>query len=274
MTSRSIFPSAGFTLIELSIVLVIIGLVMGGLLAGKDMIRSADLRKVLIDEDRYKAAINTFRTKYVALPGDFTKATSLWGSAGGTGLGSDAACNSVDTTTTTNTCNGDGDGYINYSNNGYTRNAVWENFTSWKHLSNAGLIAGSFSNAHGPNGNAEAVPGVNVPATSVSGGGFTMMHEGTPTLVGSQFYTGSYGHVFFFGLKTSAWETGSSIVSSTEAMALDQKGDDGQPATGTIRSATTAMFNGNCTTANDTTAIYNISGSSGYDCSLIFTLGF
>ncbi len=61
---------AGFTLVELSIVLVIIGLIVGGVLAGQDMIRAAEIRSTISQIEKYNTAVNTFRDKYGNIPGD------------------------------------------------------------------------------------------------------------------------------------------------------------------------------------------------------------
>ncbi|MDX1975992.1 MAG: prepilin-type N-terminal cleavage/methylation domain-containing protein [Rickettsiales bacterium] len=68
---------AGFTLIELSIVLVIIGLIIGGVLVGRDLIKGAELRAAVSQMERYDTAVNIFRNKYSGLPGDFTRAGSF-----------------------------------------------------------------------------------------------------------------------------------------------------------------------------------------------------
>jgi prepilin-type N-terminal cleavage/methylation domain-containing protein len=62
----------GFTLIELSIVLVIIGLVVGGILVGQGLINAAALRAQITQIEKYNTAANTFREKYGYLPGDIT----------------------------------------------------------------------------------------------------------------------------------------------------------------------------------------------------------
>ncbi len=69
----------GFTLVELSIVLVIIGLIIGGILAGQDMIRAAEVRATISQVEKYNTAVNTFRDKYRYIPGDInsTKAAEF-----------------------------------------------------------------------------------------------------------------------------------------------------------------------------------------------------
>src|SRR3984885_348580 len=66
----------GFTLIELSIVLVIIGLIVGGVLVGQDLIRAAQVRATVTQIEKYNSAVNTFRGKYGALPGDLNAGTA------------------------------------------------------------------------------------------------------------------------------------------------------------------------------------------------------
>ena len=70
----------GFSLVELSIVLVILGLLTGGILAGQSLIRASELRAATAEYQRYATSIQSFRDKYMALPGDMTNATRFWGS--------------------------------------------------------------------------------------------------------------------------------------------------------------------------------------------------
>jgi prepilin-type N-terminal cleavage/methylation domain-containing protein len=89
----------GFTLVELSIVLVIIGLLVGGVLVGRDLITAAEMRRIISDKDKFTAAINVFRTKYICQPGDCVNATQFFagtGNGNGNGLidpGDNGDCN-------------------------------------------------------------------------------------------------------------------------------------------------------------------------------------
>jgi prepilin-type N-terminal cleavage/methylation domain-containing protein len=60
----------GFTLIELSVVLVIVGLIVGGVLVGRDLVAASEVRSVISQIEKYQTAVNTFRGKYGYLPGD------------------------------------------------------------------------------------------------------------------------------------------------------------------------------------------------------------
>ena len=122
----------GFTLIELSIVLVIIGLIAGGVLVGQDLIRAAGVRAQISQIEKYNTAANTFRGKYDALPGDMNKtAAAQFGFVARTGILGD----------------GDGNGLIAGTNGGNAF-GTYQNSESlyfWADLSQVGLIEGSFT---------------------------------------------------------------------------------------------------------------------------------
>ena len=83
---------AGFTLVEIAIVLVIIGLLLGGILKGQEMITQAKIKNIVNDLNGMSAAIYSYQDRYRALPGDELDATTKarWGatvSFGGDGNG-------------------------------------------------------------------------------------------------------------------------------------------------------------------------------------------
>ncbi|MBI5681844.1 MAG: prepilin-type N-terminal cleavage/methylation domain-containing protein [Deltaproteobacteria bacterium] len=110
MKAARLHDKRGFTLIELAIVLVIIGLIIGAVVKGGDLIDSAKMKRVKVDVDTWMAAAYTYFDKYNALPGDDTKASARWSGA----------------------ANGNGDGYFNDGNND----------RPWDHLRRAGLVDG------------------------------------------------------------------------------------------------------------------------------------
>lgn len=67
----------GFTLVELSIVLVIIGLIIGGVLKGQELINNAQIKNVVSQSQGYRAASIAFQEKYGALAGDLPNASQL-----------------------------------------------------------------------------------------------------------------------------------------------------------------------------------------------------
>src|SRR6266581_2299408 len=75
----------GFTLVEIAIVLVIIGLLLGGILKGQEMITQAKIKNVINDFNCLTAAMNSYQDRYRSLPGDDINAAGRW--AGSFGVG-------------------------------------------------------------------------------------------------------------------------------------------------------------------------------------------
>lgn len=78
---------AGFTLVEIAIVLVIIGLLIGGVLKGQELIKNAKIKKVMKQCDEMRVAHSSYQDRYKFLPGDDTQANARWGEANGNGNG-------------------------------------------------------------------------------------------------------------------------------------------------------------------------------------------
>lgn len=260
MTNAKQKDKKGFTLIELSIVLVIVGLLVGGVLVGQDLIEAAKLRSITSDSTKYQTAINTFRLKYNALPGDMPNATAFWGAVVG-------SCTTV-AGTGTQTCNGDNDKKFDYTIS-YFSNSLHEPWRAWQHLSNAGLIEGNYTGISGICGftNNCPIPGVNAPATSFDGVNFNIFYIFYPLLT-------DWGgkpearNVFAIGNPSNnAGRWFGPAFTPSQAYSIDAKIDDGKPFTGIVTNMSTTVTNTDCATANSDdystpTADYKISYTS------------
>lgn len=261
----------GFSLVELAVVIVIVGLLIGAVTVGKSMIRSARLQSVMSDADRYVKAMRQFQEKYTALPGDLASATSFWGTdAGG------CPATPYNTVTKKATCNGDGNGTIGTPGTAATY-VEW--LRAWQHLANAGMISGSFTGAQGASGNTDTVIGLNVPDTQITGAGFSISRLSGANNSGivtgnASWYDANYGHVLLFGAKETNSFTSGAAITTMEALDIDIKMDDGRPGTGKVLSAKRGNASApNCaTTAVESTAAYDPSLSNNA-CMLVFITG-
>lgn len=130
--------SAGFTLVEIAIVLVIIGLLLGGILKGQELITNAKVRNLADQQNAVKAAFYAFQDRFRALPGDYR----------------DAATNIPNVARS-----GDGDAQIEEN--------LFENVFVWYHLTNAGFI--SCSQCAGDPGASPAPSQANSPINAFNG---------------------------------------------------------------------------------------------------------
>lgn len=263
----------GFSLVELSIVLVILGLLVGGVLSGQSLIRAAELRAATSEYSRYYSATQSFRDKYFAIPGDMNNATRFWGNLGGTGCVNNAATAAV----ATGTCDGNGDGNVGIP--AAAASQTGEEFQFWRQLALAGLIEGSYSGVAGSAGDEDSLLGTNVPKSKMSNGGWSAW--GNQTSFGdAQTYTANYGNMFEFGAKVSVSRTFGPLLRPEEAWNIDTKLDDGKPGTGQVIAREVGNFSGaaatKCTTSNSNTdyaGLYNLSNSS-VGCALYFPKSF
>lgn len=224
LSDRSI---KGFTLVELSIVLIIIALIVGGIFVGQNLIRSAELSHVISEYNKYQVAINNFESKYMALPGDIRNATKFWGAPGG----NLANCPAV-AGTGKETCNGDQNGNMNYPN---SANQYNEPFTFWQHLANAGLVEGNYTGRSGPGAALHAVVGTNVPKSKIDGAGWTAKWIAAAFPGNGDAFAGDYGNLFDFGTQGTIDTTQEPVFTATEIASIDGKIDDGKPGKGYVR---------------------------------------
>jgi prepilin-type N-terminal cleavage/methylation domain-containing protein len=233
-------PTQGFTLIEMAIVLVIIGLIVGGVLVGQDLIRAAGVRATITQVEKFNTAVNTFYGKYGALPGDLN--AQVANTFGFTPRGQYAG-------------QGDGNGILE-GVNGNNPGANWgidigagENAMFWVDLTsanglNVNLIEGSFSAPSPTTPPSSPVTGAALnnwlPSAKLGRGNYFYTYSLHPGCVGN----GSswwYGMNNLFGLSAITSIQTNSAADSTpaltvaEAYAIDKKTDDGVATSGNVQ---------------------------------------
>lgn len=271
----------GFTLVEVSIVLVIIGLIVGGITIGTTLIRQSQISSAITDVQRYVQATQNFQAKYGTLPGDFGGTTTTTGGAAALwGAGSTCPSTYAHPLTPPATCNGDGNGQIGIS--GASTAAPQEIFYFWEHLYNGQFIQGTYTGTPGSGGTKDVSLGSNTPASRVRGAGFEPLWIGIPSTTpyfssGVPFFasttSANLGHVFLLGGYVSNALLTGNILKSAEAFSIDSKFDDGNPGTGNIQSWANSNAMGYSTSCATSSTAYNTSLSD-LECSMIFVTGF
>ncbi len=253
---KSKLPSAkGFTLIELSIVLVIIGLIVAGIMGGQSLIRAAKLRSVTTDINRFKVAITTYKDYYGYLPGDHTNAYDYFDGSGGSSV---CGANTIGTATS---CNGNGDGRIKFLFTSGTN----EDFRSWQHLSLAKMVPGEYSGEDAGSPNYQ--PDVNIPSSSIGYSGYWLFYYG--------FYSRAAGNLIHVGGINSKYPEGY-FINTADAENIDRKMDDGLADGGNVYTRNAWVGNTEQTTCvtgafDDPTSSYIMTNTE-ESCVMIFWL--
>lgn len=220
--NKNFSDTRGFTLVELSVVLVIIGLLVGGILVGTTMIRQSEIKAVMKEFNQYTTAAHAFRTKYNALPGDMDNAEDYWGSA---------TCPTA-AGTGTQTCDGNGDGRFNEA---AAASQFGEYFTFWQHLNNAGIIGGNYTGMAGSGAAAQTDIDVNVPASKLGSAAWSVGANFNATGGSAVLYAGLILKNFaVIGSEVTNARSYGKILTPQEAWSIDTKFDDGRPAHGTV----------------------------------------
>jgi prepilin-type N-terminal cleavage/methylation domain-containing protein len=153
----------GFTLVEIAIVLVIIGLLLGGILKGQEMITQAKIKNVISDFSGISAAYRGYQDRYRAIPGDDANAAGRWSGATA----------------------GGGNGVVagTYNNGGAACATTSEACLWWDHLRRSGFVAGA---------------GLNQPLNALSG--IVGVQTGDGAATPGPALGGALGAGGFFGL--------------------------------------------------------------------------
>ncbi len=244
--------------------LVIIGLIIGGIMTGKGLLRASEVRSVAADYAKLAGAVQSFKDKFSAIPGDFSGATQIWGRYV---VAATCVTNSAAAVTTPGTCDGDGDSLLGTP---AATSASAERFQFWKHLQLAGLIDGNYTGLSGTAGKFHAIPGTNTPVGKLSNSGWNVITNLTTTYTTDGFTT-EYGNTLHFGGALSPGGAVDKILTPEEAWGIDTKMDDGRPAYGMV-----LAFYLSCSTPDTGTSIignldqsYNL-GATTKECSLVF----
>jgi prepilin-type N-terminal cleavage/methylation domain-containing protein len=199
------FPrrQSGFTLIEIAIVLVIIGLLLGGILKGQELINSARVKNLATDFRNIPMFIYGYQDKFRALPGDDSAAVAHVG------------------TTSVTPGLGDGNGVIGGS--WFSRTATDESVLFWQHVRLAGLAPG--------------ITTITSPATEDffprnASGGTIGIQSGT-TVAAASPIVGTNGAI------SGAYIICSTSILGKFVKQLDIQMDDGNTATGSMMATLT-----------------------------------
>lgn len=219
----------GFTLIEISITIVIIAFMIGAIFSAQVMLRNQRIKQIPSDATQYHVAATQFRQKYRYFPGDMPTASTVW-------------------TSLTFATNGDGNGVISNT----------EAYYAWEQLVVASFIVGPYGHS------SSQVPGIDIPAGPIekTGFGFGAANSSSSTVgttgassTSSYVYDGDYTAAIYFG-KTylNATLLRDPALSGEDAGYIDQAFDDGNPSVGNIVTwkATAAVTNTAACTSSST----------------------
>lgn len=215
----------GFTLVEIAIVLVIIGLLLGGILKGQEMITQAKIKNVVADFSGISAAYYGYQDRYRAIPGDDPNAATRWA-----GAFSPAASNGQVGGTYNNACPTP------------LVAASPESCQWWDHLRRAGFVAGS---------------GGSQPFNAVTGLLGVQTGDGAAA-VGPTLLNVAAGNGFSSLIVCSA------NLPDKIAIAVDTQMDDASSATGTVRALIQAGPNPNIGAGQIATPAYAETGTNTY----------
>lgn len=211
----------GFSLTEMAIVIVIVGLLVAGIFAGNGLLEQAKLRSVVAEMQNYKVSIEHFQQLYEYLPGDLPNAT-----------GSNNYFNGQ-------TTNGDGNGKISST----TPSGTEETFAAWVQLVLAHFTDGSYTGAAD---SGSATIGTNIPASHhLDGAGYSLAWVDSPSSLTDDLGRSLSGNYLILASDDNNGTviTGS-VLSTDQAYYIDTKMDDGKANYGMVLGGGGSCFSG------------------------------
>jgi prepilin-type N-terminal cleavage/methylation domain-containing protein len=207
----------GFTLVELSIVLIIIALIITGILVGKSLIVQAGISSIIRDMQATQTSYNSYIYRYEAIPGDHANAANFW-----------ANCADINLA-----CNGNGDRLIEYSTTPIGASGIGDEVVRvYRHLSLANMInsAGGDQLLNGVSGG-NLILGTDVPTSKITGSGFFVAGPiadiGAGSAYASPWFGDNKNNAVFIGVKKPDFGLVLSALSADDAFSIDKKVDDG-----------------------------------------------
>lgn len=210
---------SGFTLVELAIVMVIIGLLIGGILKGQELIKNATVTATAAQLKAFESAYTTFIDVYNGKPGDTNRAREKI-----------QGC--------VNRCrNGDGNGWIYNANSAlYPAGTddlspnTGELYQALRHMAAANLIGGVRTEvAASSEALVAAEIGGYLYVGEVLGNGSFHRGSGSAFTPGGVYVSNAFSHLHN--------PRSGRVLTPSEAARLDSKVDDGQPGTGSMLAA-------------------------------------
>ena len=212
----------GFTLMEMSVVVVVASLLVGGIMAISNVREGSQRARVMKEGSEFVELFQNFKARYHYYPGDYP------------GDGSAAYTN----------ISGNGDGIFNTT--------PPEGLYAWQQLKVTGMYSGNYQSAFNSSSGV-SLPGVNVEGSGLTGGGWVPLEYFTSSATGKIF-----ANVLRLGAPGNNLLLEQPIITAEQLQAIDIKADDGLPESGIIIGGSLAADA--CVTKNGTQAVYNPSG--------------
>jgi prepilin-type N-terminal cleavage/methylation domain-containing protein len=231
----------GFTLVELAIVMIIIGLLIGGILKGQELIINARVSSTVAQIKAIESGISGFRDKYASFPGDIALPGTRLPNCAGT-------CSAVAAGGVL------GNGLIEPVDVGAAQVIGDEVGMAFIHLSAAGMVGGAQSQP------AALGIGQTNPATPLGGHMSIAQESGgatTGVILNAGMPSGTYVMIKDDAVGAVATADDTQVMTPANAGNIDRKLDDGQPNTGSVRAVGVGGAATNCALTNTAAGIYN-----------------